>query len=261
MLNAHVADTATNPAVVQTDAGTGYLKAIENDSGSDALAREFVATSLAELVGLSTFKYCLFDFDGKLEVILSNGAKVEKGMEFMTKEEQGINGKAAMSMLNHLVNKDHIARLICFDTFVRNVDRCYIYNGKRHVNWDNVFLAHAPRGRFLLKAMDFSHAFWGNLDNAMDKADNVNDEEIYGLFPEFSRFLKKSIVVEVCKALTKIQNNDVHAIIDSIPVDWNIGQDTREAWIRFIIGRADFVANNFLRLSGLDTSRLIFKET
>jgi len=250
--------TATSPVVVMTDKGIGYFKAVENDEGSFALAREFIGTSLATWLGLSTFNYCLFNFDGELKIILENGRLVGKGVGFMTKEEPGYYGDRTISMLNRLANKEDITRLVCFDTWIRNVDRCFKYDDKLQTNWNNVFMSVASKKQFTLKAMDFTHAFWGNLDQKMDKATNVNDEEIYGLFPEFVPFLKKDIAIKTCKKIAKIQEKTIRSYIESIPDDWNIVQDTREAWIRFVIERANFVSSTFLRLSKLDTSYFLF---
>ena len=251
--------TSTNPVVVSTDNGTGYFKAVENNQGTAALAREFVGTSLAAWFGLSTFKFCLFEFDGKLEIILANGERVGKGTGFMTKEEEGDSWDKTIPMLDCLTNKDDITRLVCFDTWVRNVDRCYRdHKEKVHTNADNVYLTSASKKLYTLKAMDFTHAFLGNLDNTMDKADNVQDEAIYGLFPGFRNFLKKDIAVNASAKLRSVQDETVRPHVESIPNSWNIGADTREAWIRFLVGRAAFVACSFLRLSGLDNSYLRF---
>ena len=254
----HAVDTATHPVIVKTDQGHGYFKAIENPAGASALAREFIGTSLADWLDLPTFRYCLFDFDGKLDIVLSDGTRVNQGVGFMTKEEPGDNWDKTTDMLDDLVNKDDITRLVILDTWLRNIDRCFQHNGKFHTNSNNVFIAMTPKNEYILKAMDFTHAFLGNLDQTMDKSSNINDEEIYGCYPAFSQFLNKEIAVKTCEKLKKIQDKDIRPLFVAIPTIWNIDHGTKESWMRFILGRANFVANTFLWLSRLDTSYLRF---
>ena len=48
--------SSARTAVVQTDAGTGYLKALGNPEGPNTLACELVGSSLLEWFGLSTLE-------------------------------------------------------------------------------------------------------------------------------------------------------------------------------------------------------------
>ena len=86
-------------------------------------------------------------------------------------------------------------------------------------------------------------------------------EAIYGYYPAFSPFLNKEIAVKTCENLKKIQDKDIRPLFETIPAGWNVDQDTKESWMRFILGRASFVATTFLRLSKIDPSYLQFKET
>jgi hypothetical protein len=51
--------SSTNVAIVETDAGKGYLKAMGNPEGEHALACELVGTQLAHWFGLRTFDFAL----------------------------------------------------------------------------------------------------------------------------------------------------------------------------------------------------------
>ena len=251
--------TSTNPVVVLTDKGVGYFKAVENNEGTDALAREFIGTALASWFGLSTFTYCLFDFDGKYEMTLNNNRHVNKGIGFMTRKESGLDWNKSTAMLDKVINKDDITRLVCFDTLVRNPDRYCVREKEPHANSTNVFFAKASDGHITLKAIDFTHAFPGSLDNTMNNVKKVCDENVYGLFPQFEKFLKKDVAVSACARLRKLRDRTARRYVEAIPQSWNIGVETREAWIHFIIQLAAFVANNFLRLTKLDNSYLLLE--
>jgi hypothetical protein len=243
-----------------TDKGKGYFKAVENSHGADAIAREFIGTALASWFGLSTFAFCLFEFDGKIEITLNNGSRVNAGTGFMTKEVQGTDWDKTAEMLNKVVNKDDITRQVCFDTWVRNPDRHCIHNEKPRTKSNNVFFAEAPKKQLILKAIDFTCAFSGTLDGIMDNAKSVYDESVYGLFPEFECFMKIDIALSACRKLKRMKDKIARRHVEAIPQSWNIDVDTREAWIRFIVERAEFLANNLLRLLKLDTTYLPFEE-
>ncbi len=57
--------SSTGVAVVISDAGEGYLKAIGNPEGEHVLACEWVATHLARWFGLPTFDFTLIEVMGR----------------------------------------------------------------------------------------------------------------------------------------------------------------------------------------------------
>ena len=187
-------DSSTNPVVVLTDKGTGYFKALGNPEGAHVLAREFVGTSLATVLGLPTFEYSIIYFDGNQDIqFVKNGIScgtAERGHGFITREVQGNVWDGSPESLECIINPRDITRLVCLDTWVRNRDRYFLFqDGKIHTRIDNVFLRGDSKNKqkddMTLVASDFTHALFCDGKTTL----KANDEMVYGLFPAFEKFL------------------------------------------------------------------------
>jgi hypothetical protein len=243
--------SSTTPILIITDQGKGYFKALGNREGPQALAREYVGTSLAELLGLVTFQYCIFHYSGIPEIIFPNGTKAQSGKGFLTKSESGDSWDGTEKMLSKITNWKDITKLVCLDTWVRNRDRYYSpKNAKSRRNTDNVFLSKELESQTILKAIDFTHAFIEG-DVTAKIVQNIRDESIYGLFPEFRKYFDKDVAIEICQKLKTIENTQIQSVFDNIPKEWEIDLPVRQAWITFIMERANFISENFLVLSEL----------
>ncbi|MDR2438174.1 MAG: hypothetical protein LBE12_02230 [Planctomycetaceae bacterium] len=246
-------ESSTNPVLVVTDEDEGYFKVLGNREGPHVLACEYVGTSLAKLIGLATFEYCIFHFSGQPEITFPNGSNAQIGNGFMTKKESGEIWDGSEKMLAKIINKDDITKLVCLDTWVRNKDRYYLQTNEYiNCNLDNVFLSNESKNGLILKAFDFTHAFVHGRDITKNIIQDVKDNTIYGLFPEFNKFLKEDVARKTCEKLGKINKNCIEEIMTNIPREWEIESYVREVWIDFILQRAKYLSENFLLLIGLE---------
>jgi hypothetical protein len=179
--------SSTTPVLILTDQGEGYFKVLGNKEGPHVLACEYVGTSLAALLGLATFEYCLFYFSGEPEIVLPNNFKAKPGTGFLTKAESGSTWDGTKEILRNITNQDDITKLVCLDTWVRNQDRYFPSNDnkKSRRNFDNVFLSNESKNGLTLKVFDFTHAFTNGRDVTTKINQNIRDPAVYGLFPEF----------------------------------------------------------------------------
>jgi len=187
--------SSTGVAVVVTDVGEGYVKVIGNAEGEHVLACEWVATHLAQWLGLPTFDFCLIPVTEVDEIWLPDGKLAKPGPAFITRSEKGGDWGGTPRELKRLTNVSDISRLIVFDTWTRNCDR--YCPPKKRCNRDNVFLSgEAPPGKLLLRAMDHTHCFTcgGTLTRRISRIDTIRDSVVYGLFPEFHPFLMRNVV-------------------------------------------------------------------
>ena len=240
----HSVPSSTGVAVVITDAGEGYLKAVGNPEGEHALACEWVATHLARLFGLPTFDFSLIEVTAVDEIPLPNSKLAKPGPAFIARAEKGGTWSGKPRELKRLANMSDISRLVVFDTWIRNRDR-YSPPPNGRCNRDNVFLSReAPPGKLLLRAMDHTHCFTGGgeLTPSVSRINQVQDSVVYGLFPAFRQFLERDAVLEAIGTLQSISRNDVEEVIQSIPPEWQVGSRTRTALANFLTGRAAFVA-------------------
>ena len=89
--------------------------------------------------------------------------------------------------LTSVENIEDIARIVVFDTWVRNCDRYapgWGRDGQPRINLDNLFLSEdgAPEGKFMLKPIDHGHIMTCGKAVTRDLAniDATKDERLYG---------------------------------------------------------------------------------
>ncbi len=239
--------TSTRVMRVETDAGEGFLKALGNPEGPHALASEWVGTKLAVLLGLPTFEHAIIEIAKDDELPFRGGGKADPGPAFISRAERGIPWGGGTKSLSHIVNPDGIACLVVLDTWLRNRDRHSVgANGHVRQNYDNVWLSReAMSGRKLrLKATDHTHCFAssGQLTTRLAHLDWIEDEAIYGFFPEFGNFVSEPALQAACGRLSGIGRVDIEPIVRSVPNAWGVSNDVRAAWMEFIERRAQFVA-------------------
>jgi hypothetical protein len=244
--------TAAETVLVSTNAGEGYLKALGNQGGPHRLAADWVGTQLAAWLGLPTFDFAIIYVRPENDIPFYHGNKAQPGPAFITRKDPGMTWGGDASTLGKLINPEDVGKLVLFDTWVRNVDRYPPNPATRRPNRGNVFLSseNVPDGRWRLLAMDHTHCFDGPgyLDARLDRIDFVQDEQIYGLFPEFKPFIqphKSSLTT----AVTKLKTLDVawmQELVGQIPAEWQVDQPARAALANQVCGRAAFLSDNFI---------------
>lgn len=248
--------TATETVFVTTDAGNGYLKAMGNRGGPHLLAADWVATHLAQWLGLPTFEFALINVSDIDEIPLGSSKFAEPGPAFITKEMSGNVWGGGGESLKRLVNPEDIGKLVVFDTWTRNCDRHPPDLATRKPNRNNVFFSveGMPGGENRLIAMDHTHCFnCGNdLDGRLSRIGLVKDDRIYGLFPEFVPFLKDSDLRPAWEAaVDQLRTLDpawVRRIVSSIPTMWEVDSTGRTALADQICQRALHIHANFRSL-------------
>ncbi len=248
--------TSAHTALVETDVGLGYLKALGGKEGPQTLASEVVATELAKWFKLPTLEWHEIIVDEIDEIPFLNSLGEESGEfaapgpAFITREEKGGPWNGTKAQLELLENPQDISRLVVFDTWVMNCDR---YSEKEHNgvirkrrNTDNVFLSEETSpGKFLLKAMDHTHCFtcghgW---TRKLSNIDSIRDNKLFGLFPEFQPFLDRTVIAEAADDLRRIDSDTISEIAQRIPNEWGVKQDALDALRRLVIQRATYVAD------------------
>lgn len=242
--------TSTGPAEIQTDTGRAIIKAIGNKEGEHALAREWVGTQLAALLGLRTFEMALMQVQAEDEIPLGNGRKASPGTAIVFRWESGHPWGGEPQTLEQIDNSEDIALLVVFDTWIRNHDRHPADPTLRRPNRDNVFLSEtgAAPGRFVLKAMDHTHCFapGADLNPAMASIEAVKDEAIYGLFPEFVPYVTRDRVRAATRRLKNLGRDEIERIVASLPADWQVSRAARKALVDLLCDRAVFLADTIM---------------
>ena len=246
--------SSARTAVVETDAGMGYLKALGNPEGPNTLACELVGSRLARWFGLSTLDFSLIEIDEVDEIPFVNLAgelegQALPGTAFISREERGETWGGKKRQLNELMNPEDISRLVLFDTWTLNCDRYGPSNDplqKPRINRGNVFLSEeAMKGKLCLKAIDHTHCFSCGrpLTTRVEHLDKIQDERVFGLFPEFRKLLNRNVVQDSAARLSKLERTFVASTMHDIPSSWEVNKEVQEAWVNLIMRRASFVAD------------------
>ena len=129
--------TSTKPIKAETDDGLALIKYIGNPQGVHTLVAEYVAASLARLVGIPIPNFAIIHCP-EIE-IERYGIVTGAGPAFAS---QWIPESASLAptsnLLSNLRNTDIITTLVAFDTWIRNFDR---YSGEgpdANSNLDNL---------------------------------------------------------------------------------------------------------------------------
>ncbi len=238
---------STKVAIIQTDAGPAYLKALGNPEGPHALAREWVGTSLARWFGLPTFKFSIMHLEPGMDVPLGGGILAEPGSAFVTSAAIGDPWSGTKVDLKRVVNPSDITLLVILDTWLLNADRHPPEGKYRKPNYDNVFLEYQPTTKKKrLIAMDFTECLktGSRLNSSISNIDYTKDPGIYGLFPEFRPFLDGTAFQRGLMQLKSANRAEFEHIVNDIPVDWDIADAVRSAIVDFLMLRAGFLVEH-----------------
>lgn len=238
-------DTGAGTLLVETDAGRGYLKALGNPDSPHALVKEFIGTHLAAALGLPTFDYAIVEIS-EIDILpfFRNG-NAEPGPAFVTRAEIGQDWGQDRKLLRKIDNPAAVSGLVVVDTWLRNTDR--FFPPANRVNLGNVFFtSESTTGLVSLKAMDFSHCirYGGELTEAVRSINDVRDEHVFGLFPEFKQMLDRDAVRQFASTLGGFTRTDVEAAVALVPREWYLEPNVRTALVDFLIGRASFVSQS-----------------
>lgn len=232
-----------------TDAGPAYIKPLGNRQGPHVLATDWVGTHLARWLGLSTFDISILELQPDDKFRLSRGYEAQPGPAFAARAMQGEPWGNSGLQLDVLVNPEDLTRLVVFDTWTLNCDRHHYDVTIRKPNYDNVFLSseEVEAGKRRLIAMDHGLCFIRSgeeLTTKIGHIDKVKDENVYGLFPEFRGRLRRAIMKECTSRLQEMNETTAKEMIGTVPREWEVSPDARQAWAELISCRGRYVADN-----------------
>ena len=238
-------DTSMGTAKVKTDATFGYLKALGSWQGSQALACEYVGSSLARWFGLPVAAFAVMTLTEADCYDLPRGMRTLPGPAFVSRELAGRTWGGVADDLRRLANPEAVTRLVVFDTWIRNHDRHPPDPTTWTPNPANVFLADTARpGRPMLHAIDHTHCFnRRELSPYLAAVERVQDAGTYGLFPAFRDFIEPADLAWSGAQLRTLRADEVRAIVDGIPAEWEVGGPIQAALVELIVNRAAWMAD------------------
>lgn len=241
--------TSTSPCFVDTDLGRGYVKMPNTSAGPQALVSELVGTHLAEWFGLQVFENAVIQVaESDIDPDSVDNQPVPA---FITREECGDPWEGDEIVLKSVANAPHFSWIVVFDTWVGNIDRhCWIVRNDEKTEWRNernVFLSNvAPPGKFTLKAYDHTHCHLSQIvaSPQVDLVSKIEDQEVYGCFPEFQPFLDRQEIQAAVRKLLDFDDATARQVVGKVPEEWIVDATARDRLIEFVMRRSNFVGDN-----------------
>lgn len=233
-----VLNTSTKPLLVVTDQGTALLKYMGNRAGLDALVTELLAAELANTIGLRTPDFALLSIP---EIETSDPlVSVQSGPAFLSRWEQAQSLSPNSHLLANLRTKSDVARLVVFDTWIRNKDRFSDDANGGVLNYDNI-LFRADIRKTQLLVIDHSHAF---AETSLEDEINENwatEQIVYGMFNEFAAILTRRDVKSALDTLCGVAADELGEICLSPPREWGFSAGLANQLAALLIRRANLM--------------------
>ncbi|MGH7948368.1 MAG: HipA family kinase [Candidatus Binataceae bacterium] len=235
---------------VDTDDGEFVIKVTGNPEGPRVLIGEWIGTSLARRIGLSTPDFAIIDVPSAISIPSSAAPHGSLGSAFGSRFEK-LQPWGGKSSVGAVTNTEMFSRIVVLDTWLRNVDRYSVSPGGRiRKNDQNLVLstAGAAKGKFVVKAIDHGHILSGPswTKSQLSGIAAVKDRAVYGRFPEFEGYLA---VAEIRKTLRRARRSNeswLLSMIRQIPFEWGLRSGEAEAVIEFLRARATYLESTLV---------------
>ncbi len=254
----NVVESSMRPVEVVTDAGSAFLKPLGGCcDGPHPLACEWVGSNLAKWFNLPVPDFSIIDLDEVTAGMINEfpNGRAQSGPAFISKKhELAVPWDGSREKLDKIQNPDIIPKLVLFDMWTLNWDRCPPRGDgvHRRKNCDNLLIVgdKARKRRSLLVPIDFGECFSisRELNEHVARIDRIQDERIYGFFEAFCPFMDNGLIEAGGDQLGSFENSDVEEIVSQIPDQWQVDYRAQSALCNFVYSRAQFLADNAKRI-------------
>jgi hypothetical protein len=232
--------SSCRPAKVATDVADGFIKGLGNPQGPSVLISELLAAELGTWFGLKIPPFAVVDNCPIQIPMLQHNGHIQPPV-FFSKAIDGAPRDPGGAFLPRLRRPSDVARLVVFDTWIRNNDR-YVEGSE---NSDNLLYAPSDeKGRYDVVPIDHSHCFTDQefeIDLPERLVDLTRDDRIYGRYPEFIPFITAEAVDAALGDLARLDSDFVNECVNTLPPEWGLSLGLRQPLVDLICGRAGFV--------------------
>lgn len=245
-------ETSMRPAIVYTDAGRAYVKPL-HDKVSDplSLACDLVGIRAAEWFGLVVPRHAVLELEEDAFFYEEGGPRVRSGPALATRAiEHAQPWDGTPATLKRLANPEHVAGLVLLDIFLRQDDRYPPLDAAGNLlgkgmgpNANNVLMDWSNPRQIGLVAIDFGRAFGGGHPRGCHGIDQIQDDQIYGLWPAFRGLITRERLEPWLGRLRSFDNKDAAQILRGIPAQWDWNASCGESAQRFLVERARWLSS------------------
>lgn len=225
-----------SPIQVLTDAGIGFVKAPNNSNGAGMVIAELVAAELGSWFGLNIPPFAIVR-NCEIDLRMARNGEAMQAPLFFSKQVDGISYDGSETLVSKIRNKEDIAKLVVFDTWICNWDR---YEHP-HENYDNLLFVKDKR-KYDIYAIDHTYAFNGEFPVGLNN-EMISEESVYGNFPNFAPYIDYNTITSALEKLSQLDRDFVEQIVNSVPTEWGLGEIASQSLTELICRRAEFVVN------------------
>ncbi|MCA0989993.1 HipA family kinase [Guptibacillus hwajinpoensis] len=226
----------TKPHLFKCDDGYIYVvKLVSNPVGKKILAHEHIANGLAKYLGLPVAEgESIFLSEDVIKQISENQiSSTPPGPHFGCLYYKNAVRPTTERRIKKCTNLDQMAGIIVFDHWVRNRDRHSNYfnliidEGEEHnkiymIDHAGCFFSSIRSSKRLKKTAGYMDVFWGDL------------------YKEFKSYLKeKELFYYYISAIEQFPDNEIKAIVNSTPPEWESDPEELEALAAYLIQRKE----------------------
>lgn len=233
-----VLETSTKPLQVMTDEGAAIIKYIGNPAGNDALICELVGTELANMIGLTTPDFAVLEIPS---IVLPNNPllQISPGPAFCSRWTEATSLSPGSTLLKKLRQPEAVAKLVVFDTWLRNKDRFAEPDLSTYgnANYDNVLLRMDKR-MVELVVIDHTHALVETTLEDELGPEWIAERNVYGLFDQFAPILTRAAVDTALTLVEQIDLETIRRVCEEVPREWGMTHGLADDLSSCLVDRA-----------------------
>lgn len=226
----------SKPQLIRFNNGNEYVvKFINNRSGTRVLVNEYVAGKLAQLLSLPVVPFRLVYIAKKF--INENPTLIEHNFQsgyqlasLYIKDSSVLKEFLPLDQIYEIKisNRDKLAGVIVFDYWIGNYDR----------NRSNVLLKLLPNGEYQCYMIDHGHVFGKSSWTIETLKETIPDmatswRKVHSRF--FSMLQGEEEIAAYIDKIMKVSDQTIHQIVRSIPRDWDVSDQEKEALAEYLI--------------------------
>ncbi len=179
-------------------------------------------------------------------------APVSAGHALCSAYEDGGPWNGTEDQIKGIANTEDIAKLVLFDTWIRNRDRRAPKGGRkggRKPNLGNVWLSLQENRQIKLKAIDHTHCLGKVVFKKLTDITEIRDKGVFSYFEYWRQYVTAKRIGEELGVLAALIK-DAHCIdaaIQEVPSDWDLSDGDRQGIGAFLRDRGCWIVENFPR--------------
>lgn len=215
--------------VLFNDDSKCVVKFKNNPKGTRVLVNEYVVAELAQLLSLPIAPNKILNISNDFIELHFHNPQLhfQSGNQFCSKYIEGCIGLPKIPPFkNEIVNRKDLVGLIIFDYWLCNSDR--------HRN--NILLEPLSEEGYYVHLIDHSHCFPGSFKWSKASLNEGPKKLRNRIVHQWCASLlnERSELTTFVEKLTNLADTSIYHIIQSIPADWDVSQDERDALFTYL---------------------------